>query len=83
MKRSCLVAYIAYIQSKPINTGPRLSLFSMARCGLNQWDESVINKAIRSAKKKAGILKQVTSHTLRHSFAIHLLVRPEHRIHMC
>ena len=45
----------------------------MARYGLNQWDESVINKAIRSTKKKAGITKQVTSHTLRHSFAIHLL----------
>lgn len=36
-------------------------------------DESTINKYIRQAAKAAGIGKQVTSHTLRHSFATHLL----------
>ena len=36
-------------------------------------DESAVNKFVRGAAKKAGIEKQVTSHTLRHSFATHLL----------
>ena len=36
-------------------------------------DSSGIQKAIRSASKKIGTNKRVTSHTLRHSFATHLL----------
>lgn len=36
-------------------------------------DPSVINKAIRAAVKRVGVVKRVSAHTFRHSFATHLL----------
>lgn len=39
----------------------------------HHMDESGFQKGIRAAKNKVGIDKRVTSHTLRHSFATHLL----------
>jgi site-specific recombinase XerD len=41
--------------------------------GRHHVHESLIQKAVRSAARKAKLTKRVTSHTFRHSFATHLL----------
>ncbi len=41
--------------------------------GRHHFHESIIQKAMRVAVRKTGITKRATCHTLRHSFATHLL----------
>lgn len=54
------------------NFEPRNWLFEGQRTGRHLTERSV-QKTIQRAVKEAGILKHVTMHTLRHSFATHLL----------
>ena len=41
--------------------------------GRHHVHESLVQKAIKPAVRKAGLTKRDTSHTFRHSFATHLL----------
>ena len=41
--------------------------------GRHHTDESLVQKAVKEAVVKAGLVKRATCHTFRHSFATHLL----------
>jgi integron integrase len=43
------------------------------RQGRHHLDESIVQKAVRAAVSASGLVKRITCHTFRHSFATHLL----------
>jgi integrase/recombinase XerD len=69
--RETLVTYLA--DERPGLAGPRPSPFVFVRSGGKPLSRQTIWKLVGRRARGAGVGKRVTPHTLRHTFATHLL----------
>ena len=69
LHRASELAWFWVFPSRTLSTDPRVGVVRR-----HHMSDSVIQKAVKDASQKARIHKAVSVHTLRHSFATHLLL---------
>jgi integrase/recombinase XerD len=70
--RQCIEQYLAVVRGEEGNTADRSGFLFLSRLGAPMSRQAFWN-IIKKRALQAGILKNISPHTLRHSFATHLL----------